>query len=138
MTFKELKKIVSKMKYKPGFSLDIYQGSRNGVFDYIWGDYVLGMQPDGVITVAIAFTGEDAHKPGNQCQIRNMTKLQQSLVDRWNEYDAQKWIYDLILTLEKHEAGEWLTFDGKRPFDPHSPELREKERKEVKNLGIAV
>jgi hypothetical protein len=30
-----------------------------------------------------------------------------------------RWVFDFILDIERHEAGEWFSVEGHRPFMPH-------------------
>ena len=59
---------------------------------------------------------EDVYNPGVYAPVQGNWDL-----PRWiNEDVAAEWARELMITFEQHETDEWITYKGKRLFDPHA------------------
>jgi hypothetical protein len=50
------------------------------------------------------------------------------MLSQWDEEGVVRDAYRLATQAETHEAGEFFTYKGDRPFDPHRSVLKEGER----------
>jgi hypothetical protein len=100
----ELFDLVSKCTYRPGWTvaledLDRGQGSKG-------------------LTLAITTLGYDTYHPdrGETYRVVHYFPVLPAAFDRrsW-----QRWLLDRFLDVERHEACEFFTIDGEKPYAPH-------------------
>jgi hypothetical protein len=100
-----LQKLVDKLRYKPRwwFSLedmDRGQGSRG-------------------LTLVITVTGPDSYHPDDRITVAHYMLVPPAAYD---ERSWRRWLLDQVLLVERHEAMEFFTLDGVRPYAPsHGP-----------------
>lgn len=112
MDITELKEIVSKIKYKKGWELKAFLGSRSIFY---------GLIPDegGNMIVAIRWFAEDSTKlDGNTVPI-NGPYLRIEKSD--SESSIVRKILENIVKCEIHESMEFFRYNDKIIYDPHQP-----------------
>ena len=100
-----LSHLVNGLTYKPDWSvrlqdLDRGQGSRG-------------------LTLVVHITGPDSYDATRQVSVNHYFPVPPAAYDRrsW-----QRWLFDQILLVERHEACEFFTVDGEKPYAPsHGP-----------------
>lgn len=106
MTLEEFQCFIADISYKPGWRLRIR--------DDLWQcGYVLAVdceQPD-----------RNSCKP---VRLGSQNILYYEAIDRMDKDEVLRWVRHCLHRMETHEADEWLTYRGERPFDPHKDELR--------------
>jgi len=97
--------MVKTLRYKPGWQfrladLDRGQGSTG-------------------LTLVIHITGPDSYHPERQISVNHYMLVPPAA------YDARswrRWLFDQVLLVEQHEACEFFTLDGEKPYAPsHGP-----------------
>lgn len=89
--------VVASLRYKPGWTFKL--GGPLGRF------------------LCVFATTPDSQHPGEERTTQHMFELP--------EYDGQefvRWVFLHLLDCERHEAGEFFTVAGHRPFYPHHQE----------------
>jgi hypothetical protein len=114
---KRIAEIVARVTYKDGCKLSLH------ISDIKLGSDV-NMQLEFVAVVPCRPSCAPAEVSG---QDRPRTEICCHRILRWDRRMSQsleeyvmREIRELIRTFEQHEADEWLMFDGRRVFDPHS------------------
>lgn len=105
MTFEEAKKIISWIRYKPNFEIQLFPWTYNG------SDYML--------RVVMNVPGRDDLKP---IDVRSMETFTGQYFDKLNQEGLVAIVRRLLHRMELHEADEFITFKGQRVFDPHLEE----------------
>lgn len=123
-TWDLLREIVSGAEYRPGWRVSV-------------------SERDGVPELQIVAKGLDTYHPeqGDNRYILHPFILPAAT---YNRQSWTRWLLDRIIDVETHEACEWLTVNGRRPFAPnHGPgwnpyavrELNTAEAAETDSLG---
>jgi hypothetical protein len=100
-----LQKLVDKLRYKPRwwFSLE---------------DMDRGQGSQG-LTLVITVTGPDSYHPDDRITVAHYMLVPPAAYD---ERSWRRWLLDQVLLVERHEAMEFFTLDGVRPYAPsHGP-----------------
>lgn len=87
---------VSRLAYKPGWTF-----KRGG--------------PLGRYLCVFAYT-PDSGAPERNRRTQHMFNIPEDLDD---DHAAARWVFECLLLVELHEAGEFFAVDGQRPFFPH-------------------
>lgn len=103
MTRSEIIKIVESISYKPGFSIKFNREPRDVDMIEILFDYKTIDSTD--------FTKEAKLKDTLTIDLFYLKNMKKDMLIRM--------IYDKILDMERHEAGEFFRVDGELPYDPH-------------------
>lgn len=88
-------RLVASLAYKPGWRFKV--GGPRGRF------------------LCVFATTPDSHRPERQRTTQHMFEIPDGLDDR----GFARWVFDRLLDCERHEAGEFFTFGGVRPFYPN-------------------
>ena len=79
-----------------------------------WATYSL---PDNTLKVELHFTGPNSAEPSNAGEV-----VHQQVMDcdhMREEEDVVRWVFEHWMSAWRHEAMEWIRFDGKLIKDPH-------------------
>lgn len=87
--------LVGRLTYKPGWTFKI--GGPGGRY------------------LCVFATTPDSNNPARQRTTQHMFEIP----DQPDDHTAARWIFDRLLLVELHEAGEFFTLAGRRPFYPH-------------------
>ena len=87
--------VVARLRYKPGWSFKV-------------------AGPLGSMLCIFATTPDSLNPAATRT-----TQHQFPLPPTSDERELVRWVFDCILLAERHEAGEFLDYDGFRPFFPH-------------------
>jgi hypothetical protein len=71
------------------------------------------------LTLTILVVGPDSYPPHDTVQVRHLFPVPAAAYDRrsW-----RRWLFERYLEVERHEAMEWFTLDGEKPYAPnHGP-----------------
>lgn len=101
--FLNIKELLKDVTYRDGWKLSVFAiGSHDGV---------------GRIYSAlkIEIECEDSQKDDKKIQLEHRFQIPPFLMD---EDETLRWILDCIITVERHEACEWLKVKGVSPFLP--------------------
>lgn len=97
-----LASFVEAARHRPGWSFDLGHVDRG--------------QGSVGLTLTILVRGPNAYRPDEQCGVRHLFIVPAA------SYDAEtwcEWLFDRVRDVEgNHEAAEWFTIDGVRPFPP--------------------
>lgn len=88
---------IGRLRYKPGWRFD-------------------AELENGAVVLTTSIRVPDARRDG-ETTVTARVQLGPESTTQVTAFQAR--VHSLITHLEMHEVGEWLTFDGKRPFDPH-------------------
>ena len=88
--------LVGRLTYKPGWAFKL--GGPAGRY------------------LCVFATTPDSNDPSRQRTTQHMFEVPADLAD---DYTAARWIFDRLLLVEQHEAGEFFAVAGRRPFYPH-------------------
>lgn len=109
----ELAALVSKLDYKSNegwtTTLEDVERDHAGVHS----------GPAGGLTLVVIRQGPDTYNHKRVLRVAHYFSVPAATYDRrsW-----QRWLFERILEVEKHEAMEFFTIDGKRPYAPnHGP-----------------
>lgn len=69
--------------------------------------------------VQIKFYTENTYRPGQQILITSRDRLPTPWIIAKDEDKFARYLLDVIVRVERHEAQEWLRRDGVMLFDPH-------------------
>jgi hypothetical protein len=100
----KVRELLRRFTYKPGWRFKIA------------GDYEDPPRPPGPGAIQVTFQAPDAYHPKRVVPIISVIAIPDQPED---EDRLARWLFDRILDIERHEAGEWFVIDGRRPFDPH-------------------
>lgn len=101
-TYHILRRVVSQLKYKPGWSFALIDDPNDG--------FRLRITDWGCI---------DAYNPGEPFPLSHFFPIPWTT---WNEASWTRWVFDNLRGVMDHELGEWFVIDGHRPFAPtHGP-----------------
>ncbi len=107
----ELADIVSKIDYRPGWTFRLAHMSRD--FD------AAGNCISEGLTVDITALQRNAYPPHEDRRTRFLFPVPPATYVRG---DWERWLYDRLLDIERHEVMESMVVDGYRPFAPiHAP-----------------
>lgn len=102
----ELEDLVSKLKYREDWTF------------YLPREYDRGQGSRG-LTLNIVITCCDTYHPENEIRIRHLMPVPPAA---YNRRSWQRWLFEQILLVERHEAAEFFQIDGDRPYAPlHGP-----------------
>lgn len=88
--------LIAKLRYKPGWTFKHAGPLRT--------------------FLCVFATTPDSHSPTRT----RCTQHQFRMLERYESEQAfYRWVFDCLLLCELHEAGEFFTVDGHRPFYPH-------------------
>lgn len=87
--------IAVRLNYKPGWSFRM--GGPGGRY------------------LCVTVTSLDSSNPTNYRNTQHMRELPAGLAGR----PLIRWVFDFILDIERHEAAEFFSVEGVRPFFPH-------------------
>lgn len=100
-TFDILRRIIDRVKCKPGWSFRLIEddeGFRLRITDW---------------------DCKNAYKPDEDFPLSHFFPVPTAT---YNEASWRRWVFDCCLGVETHECGEWFVIDGQRPFAPlHGP-----------------
>lgn len=99
-----LYELVSKLTYRPGWTFTLEDIDR-------------GQGCQG-LTLDIVTKGYDAYHPerGENYRVHHYMEVPPA---SYNRISWQRWLLDQILLVERHEACEFFTIDGEKPYAPH-------------------
>jgi hypothetical protein len=101
-----LSKMIGQVTYKPGWRFMLYDNLDRG-------------QGSKGLTLVINITGPDSYEPDRQISVNHYMLVPPAAFDMrsW-----RRWLFDQILLVEQHEACEFFTLDGDKPYAPsHGP-----------------
>jgi len=97
--------MVRTLRYKPGWRFSLADLDRG--------------QGSTGLTLVIHITGPDSYHPERQISVNHYMLIPPAA------YDARswrRWLFDQVLLVEQHEACEFFTLDGEKPYAPsHGP-----------------
>lgn len=98
-----LRDVVSRLRYKPGWSFALVDDPEEG--------FRLRLTDWNCV---------DAYNPDDSFPLNHFAPIP---VATYNEASWTRWVFDRIREIEDHESGEWFVIDeDKRPFAPtHGP-----------------
>lgn len=110
MTAAEMKAFFADVKYRPNWTIQVSAPMR---------DFYGNGQHFPVDVFAAV---KDAYGPGDV--VVTHTRLLPLYVLEGPDAEARllDFLFHLLLDIERHEAGEFFQYRGKRPFDPHKGE----------------
>lgn len=100
-----LKKLVTNLRYKPGWyftlnDIDRGQGSRG-------------------LTLIINIHTLNSYRPEERISVNHYMIVPAA---NYDERSWRRWLFDQVLLVERHEACEFFTLDGDKPYAPsHGP-----------------
>lgn len=100
-----LRDLVGGLEYKPGWDFGLSTMDRG--------------QGSVGLTLIIDVATVDSYHPGQVIRVRHLMPVPPAAYDvrSW-----QRWLFDQFLLVERHEACEWFTIDGDKPYAPsHGP-----------------
>jgi hypothetical protein len=98
----ELADLVEKLEYKNGYRISLEHRNR--------GQGSLGL------TLTIQITGPDSYDPNRIIRVNHFFPVPPASYLR---HTWQRWLLEQILLVERHEACEFFTVAGEKPFAPH-------------------
>ena len=102
---RELAALVGALAYKPGWSFRLEDKDR-------------GQGSTGLTLVIIA-TSVDSYNPGEPIRVWHYMPVPPA---SYNERSWQRWLFEQILLVERHEAAEFFMIGTHRPYAPlHGP-----------------
>lgn len=131
--YSELARLVTTLKYKPGWCFTLRQGATsNLVACDVTGDPVLAavagittggaiiVADDALLTLIIGLKTPDSDDPSRTIAVAHRFAVPPAHIPvPW-----ERWILERILDVERHEAMEYFEIDGDRPFYPwHGSQL---------------
>jgi hypothetical protein len=111
--FLTLKSIIAKLGYKPGWEVTA-RDLRNVI------------SHDFAIHVIVKYHVPDADKPDEireqkfACLLQGEKMPVEFVPGKTEKARWRLWLFCLLLYLEGHEAAEFFTLDGEKPYDPHA------------------
>ncbi len=96
-----LAQLLEELKYKPGWAFSLEHDAR-------------GQGCQG-LTLNIYITGPDSYSD-NTIRVRHLMPVPPAA---YNKQSWRRWLLEQILLVERHEACEFFTIAGKKPFAPH-------------------
>jgi hypothetical protein len=97
--------LVEKLTYRPGWSFHLSDRDRG--------------QGSRGLTLSIHVTGPDSYHPEKQISVVHFMPVPPAA---FNERSWRNWLFEQILLVEQHEAQEFFTIDGAKPYAPaHGP-----------------
>jgi hypothetical protein len=107
-----IRTLLERVRYRPGWRIQLAS----------WDD----LPPDVAIRtdmrLALRFTlrTRDTYHPERDIVISHLRPVAVSLVAYMTDERLVRWLFEEVMAVERHEAGEWFVLDGsRRPFDPH-------------------
>ena len=102
----ELADLVERCTYRPGWSVGLFDGDDRG-------------QDCHGLTVEIMVTGQDTYPPHETIRVRHLFPVPAAA---YNAESWRWWLFGCFLAVERHEAMEWFSVAGERPYAPnHGP-----------------
>jgi hypothetical protein len=101
-----LEELVGGLEYKAGWVFRLYPDLNRG-------------QGSSGMTLVITITGPDSYHPEKQISVCHYMLVPPAAFDvrSW-----RRWLFDQILLVERHEACEFFSIDGDKPYAPsHGP-----------------
>lgn len=97
---------LDKYTYKPGWDLEILTPAYSG--------YETGI-------LAIEYTADDSREEGRKIRVGSKHTIPEYIADLLPDHPDQfgHWLAEMILAVERHEAQEWLRYQGEIVDDPH-------------------
>lgn len=99
-----LAELVEQLEYRPGWTFELAHIDRG--------------QGSVGLTLDIITLGYDSYHPerGEQYRVHHYMPVPPAAFDRrsW-----QRWLFEQLLLVERHEACEFFVVDGQRPYAPH-------------------
>lgn len=101
----ELSEIVQSCTYRPGWSVHLDKMER-------------GQDCSG-LTLTITTDTVNSYPPHEQTRVRHLFPVPAA---SYNRASWLRWLFEQFLLVEKHEAMEFFTIDGEKPYAPnHGP-----------------
>jgi hypothetical protein len=101
----ELAELVASATYKPGWRVELADMDRG--------------QGSSGLTLRITATAVDTYDPGTPIAVWHFFPVPPAA---YNRQSWQRWLFEQILLVERHEAAEFFQVDGSRPYAPnHGP-----------------
>lgn len=103
----KLDDLVSKLTYRPGWEFELATIDRG--------------QGSKGLTLDIITLGYDSHHPerGENYRVHHYMPVPPA---SYNRQSWQRWLFEQLLLVERHEACEFFRIDGKQPYAPnHGP-----------------
>lgn len=100
-----LQDVVSRIAYKPGWTITLEYMRREG-------EHLAGSEG---LTLRVRFAAEDSTKPGVMAYLDHLFAVPPAAYSRetW-----ERWVFDCLVQMETHEAMEYFKVDGQAPFFP--------------------
>jgi hypothetical protein len=106
----ELFDLVDKLTYRPGWTVHLSDKVRD--------TGKRGTPMTQGLTLTVVTNGYDSYHPerGEQYSVHHLFGVPAATYDRrsW-----QRWLFEQLLLVERHEACEFFVVDGERPYAPH-------------------
>ena len=101
-----LEALVELCTYRPGWDVELVDGDDRD-------------QDCHGLTVEILVRTQDTYPPHDPMSVRHLFPVPAAA---YNDESWRRWLFECFLQVEKHEAMEWFTVGGERPYAPnHGP-----------------
>lgn len=99
-----LDELVERLDYRPGWVV--------GLEDLVRDEGSSGL------TLVVTTVGYDSYHPdrGQTYRVRHLFPVPPAT---YNDQSWQRWLFDMLVKVETHEAAEFFAIDGERPYGPH-------------------
>ena len=98
-----MERLVSRIAYKPNWRLSAH----------------LGNQPTPAIIIEAMASVQDSSGSGVRIEIGKSMTLPPQVLCQFSDLDILRYLFMVIMEMERHEAEEWFKMDGVRLYDPH-------------------
>ena len=103
MTLDELRDLVSRISYKPNWTIALLDGPEFPTLRIAW------RSPDSTL------------RSPEPLDLRIKHTVPPLLCARWGPDEALRFVFEKVMEMERHEAREWFKVDGVPVDYPHAP-----------------
>jgi hypothetical protein len=104
----KVRALLRRFTYKPGWTFTLMSDHTSSFSSW-----------SGPDAIRVVFNAPDAYHPERVTEVGAVISVPYALADADDDMLCA-WLFEQVLAIERHEAGEFFAVDGRRPFDPHA------------------